>query len=586
MLEQKRKNPKHWFGKLRMSSKIMLSGAVMIFCSNFLILLVVCLVAVHSMKNQIQEQVQNQLTLTTSSVSGTINDIGKLMITMSTAQDISDFVCEASQNPSEYLLNLNGSNEKLRILKLSSSQIDYVALLRVDQKKPLFIGREIRTPQIYQRLLEDAELTRNEFHNGISMYLNQDLYADAELNLFCPIFPKFSLKNEPAAYLIVGINTSRLAESTWKENDSQSICVMNSEGQIILSDKTDEIGTRKSEYQKYTLSNGKYETADSVVMYQRSKVPDLIVEGTMDKNQWLSSILGTASSLALAIVIFTLVSIVVIYSLCNYFYEPMEEMLETMRSVGKGDIEKKMKPYEQSDFGQISETFNSMTDSLKEQMEMIRSKEQENTEIRLNALQSQIKPHFLYNTLESIHMQSLLEGATGASRMILALSRYYRLSLSKGAELIPLSLELEHMDNYVMIQNIRFDNILQMEKDIPAELLQFEIPKITLQPLVENAFYHGIKPKKTREGHISITGCLEEGYMILKISDDGIGMTEEQIQNLNENINVLINDGSYGVKNVHTRLEIRYGSGSGLYYEKNQEGGVTVTVRLPARKAS
>lgn len=585
MLEQKKIKPKHWFRKLRMSTKIMVSGAVMIFCSNLLILIVGCYASVHTLRNQMQEQMQSQINLTVSSVSGIINDIGRLMVTMSTAEDVSVFVSQGLQTPSQHLVNMNGANEKLRILKLSSSQIDYAALLRIDQKEPLYVGREIVNDKIYNRLLKDAEKSEIMFNNGYSMYLMQDIYRDSELNLFCPVFERYSLVNKPSAYLVVGLNVSSLSNNLWEENEGKKIRVLDSRGKILLSKAAGEIGLTRSGYKDDSQPVGHYETSDSIVIYQRFLHSNLIVEGTLDKAPYLDAVTRTAGRLTLVIVLFTLFALVVIYSLCSYFYEPMEEMLVTMRSVGEGNLDKKMKTYEQLDFGQISETFNSMTDSLKEQMHMFRLKEQENTEIRLNALQSQIKPHFLYNTLESIHWQALLEGASGVSRMVMALSRFYRLSLSKGAELIPLSQELEHMQNYVTIQNIRFDNILQMEYDIPEEMLQFDIPKITLQPLVENAFYHGIKTKPEKNGRVKITGRLEEDYMILKVSDNGIGMTDQQIRNLNDNINLLINDGSYGVKNVHNRLEIRYGAGSGLHYEKNQEGGVTVTVRLPARKA-
>ena len=203
------------------------------------------------------------------------------------------------------------------------------------------------------------------------------------------------------------------------------------------------------------------------------------------------------------------------------------------------------------------------------------------TEIRLNALQSQINPHFLYNTLECIHWQALLEGNVEVSRIVMALSKYYRLCLSKGQDLVPLSQELEHTDSYVTIQNMRFDNIVQMEIRIDDGLLDRMLPKITLQPLVENAIYHGIKTEEDRKGHILITGQKVGEEVLLTVEDDGVGMTEEEIDRLNQTIDVLINDGSYGVKNVHQRLAIRYGKEYGLYYRKNPHGGITVEIRLP-----
>ncbi|MDO4491487.1 MAG: sensor histidine kinase [Lachnospiraceae bacterium] len=584
MTEQK-KSRKQYFGTLRMSTKITLSGGVLIFCSNLLILFIVCLSAIYSLRGRVQEQGMNRLNLVDSTVSGIIADTGKLMLTISTTGGISSFVTDSTDSPSETLKTMNSIHEKLHILVDSSSDVDYAALVRMDNKKPMYVGREIPGTEVYWKLLYNGIEVSDTFEDGISVNLLLDVYRDPEINLFCPVFEEYSLNRQLVAFLVVGINASSLKEGNFQEDVFQKIRVIDEKGKILVSSDLKEIGSRAEQYQGLSEKTGRYEEGDTVVMYQSSGTRNLIFEGTMSKDQWYESILRTAAALSFVILLFTLISIVMIYSLSSYFYEPMEEMLSVMRKVGEGDLNHQMKQYEQSDFGQIAGTFNSMTDSLKGQMEMIRQKEQENTEIRLNALQSQIKPHFLYNTLESIHWQALLEGATGVSKMIMALSRFYRLCLSKGEELIPLSTELEHMKSYVMIQNIRFDDILQMEYDIPEELNSCYIPKITLQPLVENAFYHGIKPKNGVPGHVRITGALEEGYMILRISDDGVGMTKEQIQELNDNINILINDGSYGVKNVHTRLEIRYGKGSGLHYEKNPEGGITVTVRLPARKA-
>lgn len=166
--------------------------------------------------------------------------------------------------------------------------------------------------------------------------------------------------------------------------------------------------------------------------------------------------------------------------------------------------------------------------------------------------------------------------------MVLALSRYYRLCLSKGQDIVPLSQELEHTQSYVKIQNMRFDNILEVEYRIPEELMDMPLPKITLQPLVENAIYHGIKPVDDRKGHVVISGTRLADQVLLVVEDDGIGMTPEELDHLNTTIGILVNDGSYGVKNVHQRLSVRYGAGYGLHYASNDAGGVTVTVRLPA----
>ena len=584
-MEQKRRGLGKWFASLHMSGKIMLSAGALILCSNLLILLIVCSTAVSSLRAKTSSRTQDHLTTSLSTVGSTIDDIANLMIMMTTIADISDYVNEEVESQVDYLQIVNGVNEELRLLKQSYAVIDYVALIRVNGTNPLYLGREMTYTDTYNRLLEGTTGATALKTSGVFIGLMTGVYDEAELNLYCPVYEKYSIGEEPRAWLVVGIGTDELYALIEPESSTTALRLINGEGVITLSADQTEIGTAAEVIGDPNGTQGEWETGDRMTAWSMSSDRMWIAEASFSRQEVLGDIWMTARVMAMVILLFTLLAIVVVYRLCEKVFAPMEEMQHVMDRVTDGDLDVRMKEYQGEDLNRISRTFNSMTISLKEQMEMIRRKEQENTEIRLNALQSQIKPHFPYNTLECIHWQALLEGAQEASKMIMALSRFYRLSLSKGAELVPLSAELEHTRSYILIQNIRFDDILEMEYDIAPDAERMEIPKITLQPLIENAIYHGIKPVEDRKGHVRVTAEIEDGWLILMVEDDGIGMSEEAIDALNANIGVLVNDGSYGVKNVHTRLAIRYGEGSGLHYEKNRQGGITVTVRLPARPA-
>lgn len=133
----------------------------------------------------------------------------------------------------------------------------------------------------------------------------------------------------------------------------------------------------------------------------------------------------------------------------------------------------------------------------------------------------------------------------------------------------------------MVIQNMRFDNVVALQEEIPQELMGLELPKITLQPLVENAIYHGMKRKEEGRGTVWLRAREEKDCVLLLVEDDGVGMPEAELRHLNNTIGQVINDGSYGVKNVHQRIEIRYGKGYGLTYRRNEMGGVTAEIRLP-----
>lgn len=202
-------------------------------------------------------------------------------------------------------------------------------------------------------------------------------------------------------------------------------------------------------------------------------------------------------------------------------------------------------------------------------------------QIRFNALQSQIQPHFLYNTLECIHWQAMADGNKAISTLVMALAKYYRICLSKGHDVIPLKLEIEHVKNYLIIQNMRYDNLIRSEIRIGEGCEEAMIPKLTLQPLVENSIYHGIKIKEGKEGSIFLSARREENVVLITLADTGAGMTLAQIDAMNQQLSEYDESFGYGVRNVNKRIQLLYGKEYGLCYLPNEYGGVTVEIQIP-----
>ena len=201
--------------------------------------------------------------------------------------------------------------------------------------------------------------------------------------------------------------------------------------------------------------------------------------------------------------------------------------------------------------------------------------------IKVMILSAQIKPHFLYNTLECIHWQAVADGNQEISIMVKAMAQYYRVCLSRGKEIIPLSQELEHIYSYLVIQNMRYDNIIDLENHIPECFHNVNIPKMTLQPLVENAIYHGIRIKEGGKGKI-VLGIRRNGTDVyLSLGDSGFGMSQKQIDEINQSISQYDESFGYGVRNVNRRIELMFGTTYGLHYSRNEHGGVTVEIHLP-----
>ena len=201
-----------------------------------------------------------------------------------------------------------------------------------------------------------------------------------------------------------------------------------------------------------------------------------------------------------------------------------------------------------------------------------------------DTLQSQINPHFLYNPLDIIVWMIENEQKAEAVKVVTALARFFRISLSKGRSIIPVKDELEHVRNYLMIQQMRFKNKFTYQIESEPETLNLASLKLMLQPLVENAIYHGME-FMDGDGEILVRAFLEEGELIFTISDNGLGMTEEQVNGLlKENtVHASSKRGSgIGVKNVNERIRLYFGEQYGLSIESEPDEGTTIRIHLPA----
>ena len=199
-------------------------------------------------------------------------------------------------------------------------------------------------------------------------------------------------------------------------------------------------------------------------------------------------------------------------------------------------------------------------------------------------LQAQINPHFLYNTLDAIVWSAEAGNEKQVVKMVGSLSEFFRSSLNKGKEIVTIREELSHVRSYLEIQQIRYQDILDYEIDVPEELYINEIPKITVQPVVENALYHGIKEKRGG-GKISVTGREDGGDYIITVTDNGIGMEPDRLKEVRDGLTDSSPDSKkiYGLYNVNQRIKLDFGDEYGLSIDSVYDEGTTVTIRLPKK---
>ncbi len=246
-------------------------------------------------------------------------------------------------------------------------------------------------------------------------------------------------------------------------------------------------------------------------------------------------------------------------------------------------------PNSKDEIGELIDTYNYMTLTINRLLE---EQEQASEQVRIaefDALQAQINPHFLYNTMDMINWHSQQGESDKVQDVIFKLSRFYKLTLSRKSSYSTIEEELEHITLYIELQNMRFNDNISLIIDIPDSLLACSIPKLTLQPLIENAITHGILEKDDRTGTIVIGGWQEDAdTVVIQVSDDGQGMTAEIIKSLFSAETMLAarsaEKGSHvAVYNTHQRLQVLYGSAFGLTYSSTLGVGTDVSIRLPFR---
>ncbi|MGN1146371.1 MAG: sensor histidine kinase, partial [Acetatifactor sp.] len=262
--------------------------------------------------------------------------------------------------------------------------------------------------------------------------------------------------------------------------------------------------------------------------------------------------------------------------------QPIRQLSEVTDQVTKGNLAVRSDVRTGAEVSMLSDSLNTMIDKINELLEQVTKEQRRLRKAEFELLQSQINPHFLYNTLDAIVWLAESGEQKKVVSMVGSLSEFFRTSLNQGKDIISIREELQHVRSYLEIQQIRYQDILKYEIHVPEELQKYLIPKITIQPLVENALYHGIKNKRGF-GSIVISGKEEKDFLVLEIIDNGIGMSEERLRQVEEGIwhKVPTEKDIYGLYNVNERIRLNFGEKFGISIESVYGEGTVVSVRLP-----
>lgn len=394
----------------------------------------------------------------------------------------------------------------------------------------------------------------------------------------------------PIGYMVCDIDPKGLLSllQKYRYSDEQALWLQPAGRAAIVEDTLDDADTLSlARETQAALARGDTPSPHDFALYTRQlrkydlAVFSLLPLSELNANQ--SALFGTTLWVFIALVcVFTFLFILISHGLTR----PLTRMVSTMNRIKLGETALRLPEMKHDELGVLGSEFNEMLDKI----EGLIAREYQTTlqlnDAKYKALQMQVNPHFLYNTLDTMSAIASAKNCPLVSTLCQALSGLFRYSLNMEEPLTELGDELRHLQNYMFVMNVRMQDSIHLNVDFPMELLKTRVPRLSLQPLVENAISHGLRNKRG-EKRIAIRAACEKGAICLLIEDNGVGMSEETIAHaLTFDPSASLGDGrSIGIANINARVKLLFGEQYGVSIDSRPDEGCRVTLRLPREEA-
>ena len=368
------------------------------------------------------------------------------------------------------------------------------------------------------------------------------------------------------------------------------VYIVDSTGEIVYSPVNDIV---------YRIKGDWIENASDKILIKRIKDNDYeIIHKNSTYTGWrtvevfpLNESLKVINSLAYYSILIAIITLLIAEMLAIFFtssiVKPISKLKKLMKKTQEGNFDVVFNSKYNDEIGELGNAFNNMVKEIKNLINLVQIEGKKKRKAEISILHAQIKPHFIYNTLDTIQWMAQEHDAEDIVDIVGNLTNLLRIGLSSGAEIIKMSQEIKHVESYLLIQKIRYEDKLNYEINVKEEILDFCVIKLILQPLVENAIYHGIKEKRGI-GYIKINCEIKNDRIYFTIEDNGIGIKEEKLIEINEMLQGKTNSNfvvGYGIFNVNEKIKLTYGEEFGLEYYSIYGEGTTVALWHPIIKS-
>lgn len=505
------------------------------------------------------------------------NNVSKMMTTSSLIR-----AYLASDNPSRSLTK--SANEVMFNIHITFPNIDsiylydlYGSVLRTNKNLTVSSVEDVKAAPWFDELVK--------LNGGYKIAINAEntlkTYSGKNLVSVMRILNDLdSLK--PIGVLVLNISQDSLSEviNETGENGGSSFIILDANNNpVIKNDAAYEM------YNPYLVKTSDYE---DIISIDSKRL--LVFKSVMPNTGWkiisctsLSSKSPVIQTLNLLYVFFIGITIFlfIVASLftANFITSPIKKLINSMQGVANGVFKRVSYNTGNDEIGELKNNYNLMIMEINNLIIKLINEEKKKRKFELDVLNEQIKPHFLYNTLDNIAYLALSGNNQTVYEAVNALGSFCRISLSKGSEVISLENEVRQIQNYLLLQKLRYGEMISDEYNISPDTNQIRILKNILQPLVENSIYHGIRPSG-EPGYIKTSAHINEGYLILSVEDNGVGMDEQEINSISDE-NLAGNQASFGLRGTIQRLKIHYGTDEIYMVESSKYSGTKITLKIP-----
>ena len=571
------------FQMMTLDRKIKLLLTMGIIISASIVLTISTISSISSITTKSKSMVRANVETVSKSLDSIIRNYYNITLSLIPDEDIQLYL-KKNTGDRKYDAARESNMNSLSKVMFQQEDINFIALHK-SEKEYIYRGQGITKSKFVQMYESDLDNSIRWGRGDLRISYDDAYFGESNytISLYQPVYDMHKLGTS-IGYLCINLNEDAFGFlNNQVLGDSKfDMYLTDKSGNVIFCENKELLGTSLEFKRPIIGSSGSFSDAQKLHLYQKIDSSDLYVMGTIDNFTMVKDSFITMLLLIVTVMVIVGIALIMVSKVVKMYYEPMENLVVKMNQVSQGNLDIRMDEiHSGADFATISRGFNHMMEEINQLMEQVKLEQHQIEQIKFNALQSQIKPHFLYNALDCIHWQAATEGNKEISVFVKALANYYRVCLSKGKDVITLGEELEHIKSYLIIQNIRYENILESKFCIGKEYLDVKIPKMTLQPLIENAIYHGMKIKSGKKGIVELTVTEEHDMIILSVIDNGHGMSEAEVSEMNRSISEYDENFGYGIRNVNKRIELLFGEQYGLHYVINSKGGITVNIRLP-----